>query len=283
MLRSIALAALLLQCHYTIASQRQDTIRPSEQTILRPVKYHFRDANKEDIHDIVTVILDAFSPGASFRYTTPGYEQYKDQIKYCVEQDITRQWDHINTNSTSAKVVAVPVSDGADGRNERVVAISIWKQMDHNDTAMSTALQSFIQRLQYGLLSRNSVPDDTININSRYNCSARLGTNQARAADLSRQLAAAQTQYLTNVYPKQLYLSALATHPDWDGHSFAAQSLHWGVQTAAKLEEPVTLIATPVGFPLYDSVGFRSLKNVSIETLDGWEGEKLWFEVMDYQ
>lgn len=41
---------------------------------------------------------------------------------------------------------------------------------------------------------------------------------------------------------------------------------------------PVTLFATPAGYPLYDSMGFESVKNATMPMLDGL-GE-LWFEVM---
>lgn len=41
---------------------------------------------------------------------------------------------------------------------------------------------------------------------------------------------------------------------------------------------PVTLLATPAGYPLYDSLGFESVENATISMLDGL-GE-LWFEVM---
>ena len=41
---------------------------------------------------------------------------------------------------------------------------------------------------------------------------------------------------------------------------------------------PVTLLATPAGYPLYDSLGFEGVKNATMPMLDRL-GE-LWFEVM---
>jgi len=117
---------------------------------------------------------------------------------------------------------------------------------------------------------------------TKYNCSANLDVNQTRAIDFDRQLRAAKSQYIDRAYLKQLYLNILATHPDWDGNGFAALNLDWGIGFAETLAEPVTLIATPAGYPLYKDVGFRSLKNVTIETLEGWEGKLLWLEVMEY-
>jgi hypothetical protein len=59
-------------------------------------------------------------------------------------------------------------------------------------------------------------------------------------------------------------------------------NLHWGFELANTSKIPVTLIATPAGYPLYDDIGFRGIKNITIETLDGWANGLLWFEVMEY-
>jgi hypothetical protein len=59
-------------------------------------------------------------------------------------------------------------------------------------------------------------------------------------------------------------------------------NLHWGFELANTSKIPVTLIATPAGYPLYDDIGFRGIKNITIETLDGWGNGLLWFEAMEY-
>jgi hypothetical protein len=43
---------------------------------------------------------------------------------------------------------------------------------------------------------------------------------------------------------------------------------------------PVTLLATPAGWGLYDEMGFEGVKNATVEMVDG-DGE-LWYEVMEW-
>jgi hypothetical protein len=50
--------------------------------------------------------------------------------------------------------------------------------------------------------------------------------------------------------------------------------------SSLKLGVPVTLLATPAGWVLYDSLGFEGLKNATVEMVDG-DGE-LWYEVMQW-
>lgn len=276
----VLLTALVLCSGYTNAQPSQNSVHSNSQTVLNSAKYIFRDANKEDIDDITIVLLDAFSPGAAFQYIRPEYQRYKEYAQYCLRTSLEEQWGNIDTETTFVKVVAVPETEAYDGRNERVVALGIWRLMTRNDAEMG-ATESFFQALHNGLSTWGSQLD-TSHHSAKYNCSADLDVNQTRAADLHRQLDPAMIRYIEKAYPKQLYLDSLATHPDWDGNGFAAQNLYWGIEFAKSLEEPVTLIATPVGYPLYDDIGFRSLKNVSITTLDGWGGGALWLEVMEY-
>jgi hypothetical protein len=273
--------AIMLPTYDTIALRPPNTIESSAQAILKSADYQFRDALREDIDDITTVALDAFSPSLAWQYTMPEYQRYKDYTRYCTREGLARQWDDIDRDDTVfIKVVAVPDAMASDGRNERVVAVSACALLARNGTATS-ATQFFAQMSQH-CSPTLGVRMDASDSSSMYNCSAELDTNQTRATDLDCQLGAAATQYIDDAYPKYLYLASLATHPDWDGYGFAALSLHWGTKLANTLEEPVTLIATPAGYPLYNDFGFRSLKNVSIKTLDGWEGGSLWFELMEY-
>jgi hypothetical protein len=280
MYHRVFFTALVLCICYAIALRPQHGIKSSSQTVLRTADYTFRNAIKEDIDDIITVFLDAFSPSPSWRYLRPEYQKYKDYIWSCMQANVLQQWDHIDTNTTFIKVVAVPDTNAFNGRNERVVAVGVWFIMTRNDTAMS-ATNSFLRALQ----NKPPIWDsrlDTSDSSTKYNCSANLDLNLTRAADYQRQFTPEETRYIDEAYPEQLYLSMLATHPDWDGHGFAAMNLHWGIELAKTLDNPVTLIATPAGYPLYDDTGFQSLKNISIQTLDGWGQGSLWYEVMEY-
>jgi len=94
-----------------------------------------------------------------------------------------------------------------------------------------------------------------------------------------------EQHYITYAYPTttQIYLQLLATHPSYDGHNFGARQVRRGMDFARDRDrkELVTLIATPVGYPLYKGLGFGSVANVSIEMLDGLG--RLWWEVMRWK
>lgn len=275
MYRSVFLTAVVLCTCYTVALGLH-VVKSSSQTILNSAGYHFRPAIREDIDDITTVYLDAFSPGPLWQYTMPAYQRWKDYIWHCQQAAIEQQWDNLDTDTTFVQVVAVPDTNASNGRNERVVAFGIWK-LKERDNIVTSALE---HSSQIGMRDWK-IQLDTSNNSSKYNCSANLGRNQTRTADFERQFDA-KSQFLDKAYPEQLYLNTLATHPDWDGYGFAALNLHWGFELANTYKIPVTLIATPAGYPLYDDIGFRSIKNITIETLDGWGEGILWFEVMEY-
>lgn len=280
MYQLVLLAAHSLCIGSVVTRHLPASFETSSQAILSNLNYTLRNAIREDIDDITTVVIDAFSPGLAWQYVRPEYENFKNYTWHCTRAALAQQWDEISTDTNFIKVVTIPDTQTSDGRNERVVALGIWKLLARNDT-MNRGMESFLQVLQ------NSTPTwegqlDSSHSGTKYNCSAHLDTNQTRATDADWQLNAAKDQYIDKAYPRQLYLNTLATHPDWDGNGFAALNLDWGIGLAKTLGEPVTLIATPTGYLLYNHIGFRSLKNISIEMLDGWQGEPLWFEVMEY-
>jgi len=121
-------------------------------------------------------------------------------------------------------------------------------------------------------------------------CNLHLDMNVLRAAHLSPQLIAVDKTYIEDsAYEYQLYLALLATHPAWDGHNFGAAQVHWGMARARaeekrlsklegrKVRVPITLLATPAGYPLYSSLGFEGLANVTLRFLEGGE---TWYEYM---
>ena len=95
--------------------------------------------------------------------------------------------------------------------------------------------------------------------------------NATRAADWDRKFGKAHNKYLNDVYGHdQFYLAVLATHPDFQHHGYGEQLVLSGIDMAPILDlDTVTLIATPIGEPVYFSLGFRSIANISITSVDG--------------
>jgi hypothetical protein len=209
----------------------------------------------------------------------PEYQKWKDYTWHCFHAMFKQAWDQVDRDDVFVQVVAVPNSDFSVGRDERVVAFGIWVLNEHS--TLATKGKELPLSIWHSDIREWSSRRNFSDLRAQYDCSAHLDTNQTRADDYTRQFAS-KTRFLHDAYPRQLYLNTLATHPDWNGRGFATMNLHWGFKLAKKLSSPVTLIATPTGYGLYDYLGFRTIKNITIETLDGWGRGSLWFEVMDY-
>lgn len=263
----------------------------------------FRDATPADIDDITTVFVDAFAPSALWRYAWPNHGNFTAYRWYCARQDLASSL----FNKTNVWVKVISVTDKAfrdkmepieirEKREERVVAFAVWVEIKQDSKAVNNGI--FKQKVDDNEdschrpgVNRYSRISSTMNLDLRenfltdskdhpeYNCSAHLYINQTRANDFQEQFNAYQKKYVVDAYPDQLYLALLATHPTWDGHGFGARHCRWGMDFAKRtLGVPVTLIASPAGFPLYDSLGFESVANMTMRMLDSLG--KLWFEVM---
>lgn len=207
----------------------------------------------------------------------PDLQHHKPEVWTCLHEQVEHAWRTRNTSTSFGKLITVvPPPPGKSNDNtaneetqkeeEIPVSFSLW--------TIRTRSPSTTQPLSLSL----SLPSLLTTLHEA--CAIPPGTNLTRAFDFNRQNAALEHKYFHLPYAHQFYLNLLATHPDWDGNGFGARHVEWGQQLSLELEPkmPVTLLASPAGYPLYDSLGFESVKNATIEKLDG-EG-KLWFEVM---
>lgn len=232
------------------------------------LKAHFRDIKHSDLAAITTIIIEAFAPSAAWTYLIPDLAHHKAEVWACYNAQIEQAWPKRNKKLTRGKVIIVP--DESSG-GEVPVSFSFWnirtREEKEEGKAETLSPLFFSPQMLASLLTTCTMPP---------------GTNLTRAADFTRQNDAIERKYFDEKHSHQLYLHLLATHPDWDGNGFGAQHCEWGMQLSRELEPemPVTLLASPAGFPLYDSLGFESVKNATITKLDGL-GE-LWFEVMEW-
>lgn len=252
----------------------------SEQLTLQDDMITFRDALESDIDDITTVIIDAFGPGADHQYTMPEQNLYPNNVWHCTRDAIAVQWQNLH-NTTIAKVVSVKLltPDSKTGKTDHVIALGVWHILNRTDSESHRQAIPW-PMLPYSCHASKAAPSGGSDDEPPYDCSKMLGYNMTRAVDFNQKFHAAKVQNIDEAYDQQLYLNVLATHPDWDGHGFAAMNCHWGEKLAQSLKIPLTLIATPVGYPLYHSLGWQSVKNLTIEKLDGLGS--LWYEVMQY-
>lgn len=69
----------------------------------------------------------------------------------------------------------------------------------------------------------------------------------------------AREKYFADFVQDRIHLHFLATLPDYRRRGCASTLVRWGMDRAIDDQVPLTLIAGPLGFPLYKSLGFQVL------------------------
>lgn len=223
-----------------------------QHTLISPAAT-LRNLTSKDIPDVTSLIIAAFAPGPVYHYLAPDYPANQQGFWECMNSSLTDLWEARNHDTTFGKVITV---------GDTPASVSFWNmRTDERSRSIASAIWSVGDK-----------------------CAPPPGGNGTRIQDTDRQYSEIDKTYFQNAYTHQLYLNLLATHPNWDGHGFAARHLQWGKELSIQLSHsawPVTLLATPAGWPVYTSSGFESVANVSVKMLDDL-GE-LWFEVMKWQ
>lgn len=250
------------------------------------VPFSFRNATVDDIDDITTVWFEAFKPSPIFNYIRQFGDEVGDEYTWTCQRDRYLALFQQHIVDYRFQVITVPESISASG--EKVVSISVWdfSRTEHHlgDELSLTSLSPILAGSLSHTTRRSSVNDRYV---SDFNCSAHLDMNLTRALHFQNIMEDAERKFLIEPFGTQLYLGLLATHPSWDGHGFAAQHLSWGKTQLELLRKPsgdrlpITLMATPAGYPLYVDEGFTGLKNATLERLDG-KGQ-FWYEAMAYE
>lgn len=251
------------------------------------VPFSFRNATIDDIDDITTVLIDAFKPSPVFKYIRQFADEAGEEYIWTCEREELLALFQQHAGDYRFQVITVPESTSLSG--EKVVSVSVWdvsRTEYHRDDEDGPPLITLSPLLGYSL-SKTTYSSVEYSHVSGFNCSAHLDMNLTRANHLHQVLEDAEHRFLIEPLGAQLYLGLLATHPSWDGNGFAAQHLRWGKAQLELLRKPtgeslpMTLLATPAGYPLYIEEGFRGLKNITTERLDG-KG-LLWHEAMSYE
>ncbi|USP76853.1 hypothetical protein yc1106_04127 [Curvularia clavata] len=96
-----------------------------------------------------------------------------------------------------------------------------------------------------------------------------------------RKLDAAKLEYVDKPFgSNQLYLDTLCTHPDFQLHGAGTRLVSRGIEIGREHNLNVTLIAQPTAAGFYAHLGFDSIVNISISSVD--EDEYFGYNVMAY-
>ncbi|KAK4552352.1 hypothetical protein LTR86_010523 [Recurvomyces mirabilis] len=250
----------MIHCITTVRNGQQVLGGPDDKINIRPVV-------REDLDDVVTTFLDAFGPGAIAQYTQFPDPSLRNYTHRCYLQLFEKDWARFQANElTFANAITVPSSQDETGslRSEKVVSFAFWRWLEvEQGTTSSLQLQPLFP---------------TLLLRHEGKCSDHLDTNVTREAQVLAYMDDIEQNYYSNLTHTELYLNVIATHPDWDGHGFGAAQVEYGLGKAKEAGANVTLVATPAGYPLYASLGFEAVANVTMQMFDGLG--VLWLEYM---
>ncbi|KAK4946316.1 hypothetical protein LTR10_014514 [Elasticomyces elasticus] len=218
-----------------------------------------RNATIADVSAIVDIVDAAFSPSAPTKYRYQFKDKYPQEHRRCMYEAYLEVFD---PEYVYVQVIELPASSGRG--DSKPVSVAAW--VDGKKVPTSD-MQGWNQWNSGSALSSKCTHKDE---------------NATRAADWQQKFAKEHNKYLNDVYGhNQFYLAVLATHPDFQGRGYGEQLVLSGIEMAPILDlDTVTLIATPVGEPVYFSLGFRPIANISITSVD--EDMAFPFDVMVY-
>ena len=279
--------------------------------------FTLRNMTVDDFDTVTSTFVSAFDPGPIWTYLYQFRDLYPDYHWRCIREVLETEWHGKPAEGITRYVnVIVPAEKE---RTNTARSLGWWNLKkreeakswgpewsmpffapglgDWEDSGLDEARSTL---LRHGVSRQETSDDSQAPLgeahqgmkNSELACNLHLDMNLRRSAHLQPQVVAAKKNYIENAYEYQLYLAVLATHPHWDGRGFGAAQVEWGMELAKAEEKrlsqsegrrvrvPVTLLATPAGYPLYKSLGFESVANLTFNLLDSFHGGTTWFEYM---
>ncbi|KAM0563147.1 hypothetical protein ACHAPJ_000861 [Fusarium lateritium] len=220
-----------------------------------------RQATKDDLDDITWIITNAYpdDPGCDYRF--PYRNEYPSdfwkwtRVEY--EEYLNQSEKFVNM------VVTAPVLDH-DEVIHQPISIGVWDLAVRTDFAGGGALcqldhhVKLTRKLDHGINERRDANPEHMR-EFTTSCSDGFKKNFRR-------------------YGYQMPLWSLATHPDFRRREAATMICEWGQKEGLKRNQPQSLLASPMGKPLYLSLGYKVVGTVVVQ-VDG-EEEKLEMDAM---
>ncbi|OAF99180.1 uncharacterized protein CC84DRAFT_1264196 [Paraphaeosphaeria sporulosa] len=254
----LTLVVLTLHVAATAAGEQQ-VLNDSPHAGLR-----LRNATINDAAAIANVTIAAFFDLPNWDYLYQFRREYPREHQRCMTQFTNRILAH-----PAGRGEVVEIEAGADG--ERVViASALWLQLQ---LQCALAEAGGEEPIPVGALSEEMA-----------NCTHR-DLNLTRAVAWDHQWNALARKNLAPFGGNQLYLELLGTHPAYQGRGAGSILVKSGLERARKemeegeLDVNVTLIAQPTAETFYMGMGFKEMRNM---TMEGVDGESFVFNVMAY-
>lgn len=235
------------------------------QEPLLPAALSLRNATISDAEAITNTILAAFDELPYWKYGYQFKDKYPEEHHDCLYEPIRNV---LGLPYVLAQVALLP--NITKPHENTVVATALWILPDAygpDDLAFSLLSAMILAKCQ----------DRDLNL--------------TRLTDFNDQLRVARETYLDSLYARenQFHLAILATHPDYQRQGAGGALVNAGVRIGREkyegLNATATLIATEQGEPLYTHLGWKSLHNFTVHSIDMVEGarEEWRFDIMVHE
>ncbi|KAK3325009.1 hypothetical protein B0H66DRAFT_472070 [Apodospora peruviana] len=218
-----------------------------------------RRATNDDLDDLTRIAIAAFAYDRQWNYRYPHAAEFpEDHYKY------TRirygEWLDANTTPRCIIMVAECFSPEDPG-GKKVAAFSIWRVPPAHDTTEDDV--DITDKLK-----PPSPNPDRRDASQMHMKAYRLATEFAQTKFFDRLLG-----------HRQISLAQLATDPAYFRRGAATKLVEWGIEMLARKQNlPISLFAGPMGYRLYQRMGFRSVVMATVQV--SGEKEELMFPGM---
>lgn len=239
-----------------------------QEPLMLSADVSIRNATQSDAAAITNIVLSAFKDNPHWRYVYQFQDQYPEEHFECFHRNL---YQALAIEGVLAQVALLP--NITKPHELTPIAATLW--------VLPTAWSSFSQGQR--LFS-------SIGMSMMADCEDR-DKNSTRWEDFLRQMFDAKAKYLDDILEKknQIYLDTLATLPDYQrrgaGSALVRSAVALGSVAYKDQNVTATLIATPTGELLYQYLGWESMHNYSVHSLDVVNGtrEQWKFDVMKYE
>ncbi|KAF8545283.1 hypothetical protein BDD12DRAFT_1391 [Trichophaea hybrida] len=155
---------------------------------------------------------------------------------------------------------------------ETIISVALWERNGSSSAAKKRARE----RNTWGnKLNRGLTWVENWFISKNY---TRRDVNPEHLAQFQKVMNEVHKQHWEKKYPENFRLDLLCTHPDWREHGAGTMLTKWGIHNALQESVAVGVESSPMGFPLYESLGFCLIETKEVQ-VDG-EDEILLVRVM---
>ncbi|EEA26208.1 hypothetical protein TMatcc_005538 [Talaromyces marneffei ATCC 18224] len=204
-------------------------------------------AERDDIPELVRVWLAAERTNLLMFYHFPTEESRSEYAREVIKQ--------FEDNFDQPHLL---ILKAVDPETKQIAAMAVWQKMGYKDCARSDGLFAAAGLMLNGTLE-----------------SSRDGfTPNSVTQSLERYIATQFEQFLASWSrdSKHLYLALLMTDPRFQRRGIGTAMLEWGHEHADEAGIPAFLIASPVGHPLYQHVGWKDVDTSLEIDMSQWAG-----------